>query len=248
MRGDKALEAYFHDNGTDFYHEDRNGCASTFHAAHLGVTEIVQLLIDSGADPQHPTLDGWTPLHSCYAYPEITHALLKNGVDLNSLTKLGSTPLFLGAYSGVLGVVKVLLSYKPILELTTVEGASALTAATNHGNTEVIRLLLKAGANYDHQSGRNTFPLQFAIERSMEDVVRLLMEHNSKINLVDDDGDTALDCITHGTIAQILVNGGADLNIRNKHRDTPIRKAVSSSNREVVKYPGKKAKLDVCRG
>lgn len=106
MRGDKALVAYLLDNGANFYYEDRNGCTSTSLAAHLGFTEIVQLLIDSGADPQHPALDGWTPLHSCYAYPKTTHALLKNGVDLNRLTKLGSTPLYLAAYSGVLEVVK----------------------------------------------------------------------------------------------------------------------------------------------
>ena len=147
--------------------------------------------------------------------------------------------------------MKVLLAYKPDLELMSVEGASALTAATKFGNTEIIRLLLEAGANIDHQSGRNNFSLQFAVERNMEDVLRMLMEYNPKTNLVDDDGDTALHCMnsrTSVTIAKLLVNSGADLNIRNKTRDTPICKAVWSGNREVVKYLAKKAKLDVVGG
>ena len=74
------------------------------------------------------------------------------------------------------------------------------------------------------------------------------MDDNPNVNLVDKDGDTALNCIhaiTPLTIAKILVNGGADCNIRNKKHYTPICTAVLSENAKIVKYLAKKAKLDI---
>ena len=251
MKGDKALVAYLLDRGADVYHEDCNGCTSIIHAAHLGFADIVQLLIDGGADIEHHASNGWTPLHSCHSHAETTHVLLKNGADVNSVTNLGATPLFLAARSGVYDVVKALLSYNPDLELTLADGASALIGGIRSGNAEVVRLLLEAGANINHQSERNRFPLQFAVERNMVDVLRVLMEYSPKLDLVDDDGDTALHCINSDTsieIVKILVNAGVDVNFRNRNRDTPICKAVWSNIPETLIYLAKKAKLDIVGG
>ena len=251
IKGDKALVAYLLDRGADVYHEDCNGCTSTIHAAHLGFAEIVQLLIDGGADLEHHASNGWTPLHSCHSHAETTHVLLNNGADVNSVTKLGATPLFLAACSGVHNVVKTLLSYNPDLELTLADGASALIGGIRSGNVEVVRLLLEAGANVNHQSERNRFPLQFAVERNLVSVLRVLMEYGPKLDLVDDDGDTALHCINSDTpieVVKILVNAGVDVDFRNINRDTPICKAVWSNIPETILYLAKKAKLDIVGG
>ena len=251
MKGDKALVAYLLDRGADVDHEDRNGCTSTIHAAHLGFAEIVQLLINGGADLEHHASNGWTPLHSCHSHVETTHVLLKNGADVNSVTKLGATPLFLAASSGAYDVVKALLSYMPDLELTLADGASALIGGIRAGNAEVVRLLLEAGANINRQSERKQFPLQFAVDRNMIDVLRVLMEYSPKLDLVDDDGDTALHCINSDTsikIVKILVNAGINVNYRNRNRDTPICKAVWSNIPETLLYLAKKAKLDIVGG
>lgn len=77
------------------------------------------------------------------------------------------------------------------------------------------------------------------------------MEYNPNVNLVDQDGDTALNCIkssTSITIAKIPVNGGADCNISNKKHHTPICTAALSENSEIVKYLAKKAELDIVGG
>ena len=251
MNGDKALVAYLLDRGADVYHQDCNGCTSTIHAAHLGFAGIVQLLIDSGANLEHHASNGWTPLHSCHSHAETTHVLLKNGAGVNSATKLGATPLFLAASSGVFDVVKTLLSYSPNLELTLADGASALIGGIRSGSPDVVRLLLEAGANINHQSARNRFPLQFAVERNMVDVLRVLMEYSPKLDLVDDDGDTALHCMNSNTsieIVRILVNAGVDVNFRNRNRDTPVCKAVWSNIPKTLLYLAKKAKLDIVGG
>ena len=251
MKGDKELVAYLLDHGADINHLDDKNCTSTFLAAKFGFAEIVQLLIDRGADPQHPAHEGWTPLHACWAHAETTHTLLKHGVDVNKITNQGLTPLHIAAYRGSFEVVKVILSYDPELEVTTPSGHSALTAAAQYGETEVIRLLLEAGAKINHQTISGDFALQYAVVKNMENMLRMLMEYNPDVNLVGVFGQTALHYLnsdTSVTIVKILVNGGADLSIRDVDQDTPICNAVWSSKLEVLEYLAKKAKLDIVGG
>ena len=251
MKGDKELVAYLLDYGADINHVDDNDCTSTVLAAKCGFTEIVQLLIDRGADPQRSAFDGWTPLHACWAHPETTHILLKNGVDVNKVTNGGVTPLHIAACRGRFEVVKVILSYNPDLEITTPSGESALTYAAQYGEIEVIRLLLEAGANINHQNNFKKFALQYAVEKNMEVMLRILMEYNPEVNLIDDFGQTALHCLDSDssvTITKILVNGGADLSIRDVDQETPICNAVWRSKLEVLEYLAKKAKLEIVGG
>ncbi len=254
--GHKAVVAYLLENGADVHHGIEHGSTAIHLAASYGFSEIVQLLIDNGADVQRPSSSGWTPLHLCYDYPEMTQLLLKNGAEVNSVTQSGRTALYLAADNNYPEVVKALLSYSPDLEVTIIDEVKgntrwALSAAVGNGSAEVTRLLLEAGANVDHQDQHNNVPLHFAALQNQEDVLRILMEYNPKVNLVDDDGDTALNCINPRTsvaIVKILVNGGADCNIRNKLQNSPICRAALSQNTDVLEYLAKKTTIDVVGG
>lgn len=246
IKGHKAVVAYLLDHGGDVRHADRDGVTSVHLAVQYGFMEIAQLLIDSGAD-LHCRSNGWAPIHLCHDDPEMMQCLLKNGADVNDTGKQGYTALYIAALNNHPEVVKVLLSYNPDLEITH-KNRSALTAATERGNTEVVRLLLEAGANVNHQSGQNNFPLQIAVAKNREDILRILMRYNPKVNLVDDNGNTALHSVSSKTsvmIAKILDVGGADLNIRNKEQETPICKAVWFNNSKIIKYLANEAVLDI---
>ena len=248
MKGHKALVAYLLDHGADVNHADRYGMTSILLAVHFGFTEIAQLLIDRGADLQCRRR-GWAPIHLSHDQPEMTRCLLRNGADVNGIGKQDYTPLYIAAFNDCPEVVKVLLLYKPNLEITHIDenDRTALTVATERGKTEVVRLLLEAGADINHRSGQNKFPLQFAVAENREDTLRILMKYDPKVDLVDNDGNTALHCINSRTsvsIAKILDVGGADLNILNKEQDTPLCKAVWFNNLRIVKYLANEAKLD----
>ena len=182
----------------------------------------------------------------------MTDYLLRNGADVNEVGKHDRTSLFLAARHNHPEVVKVLLSYDADLEIDTpIQRGSALSVATERGNTEVVRLLLEAGANVNHRSRPNFSPLQWAVVENREDILRILMKYNPKVNLVDEDGDTALHCVNSKTsvmIVNILDVGGADPNIRNKENETPICKAVWFNNSNIVKYLANEAKLDIQGG
>lgn len=129
MKGHKAVVAYLLDHGADVHHADCSGVTSIHFAVQYGYTEIAQLLIDRGAD-LHCLSNGWAPIHLCHNHPEMTHCLLRNGVDVNDTGKQGYTPLYIAAVNNRPEVVKVLLSYKPNLE----------TAPTQYGNRSALLL------------------------------------------------------------------------------------------------------------
>ena len=247
--GRKDIVAYLLDWGAAFYHADNSGFTSAHLAAQFGWTEILRLLIAHGANPQSQTNGGATALHLSYDHPETTKLLLKIGATMNSVTKNGCTPLDFAAATKQPEVVTALLAYNAdpnILHNRSIR--SALTIATMNGNAEVVRLLLEAGANVNQQSDNKNFPLQYAFVSNLEHVLRILMEYNPMTDLVNNHGNTALHRIHSGTsvsIVKILINNGADPNIRNNDQDTGICNAARFNNSAVLKYLAQKAELDV---
>jgi len=254
--GHIAVVAYLLDHGADIHHTNNMGQTTILLAARRGFAELVQFLIDKGADLHRPSTNNWTPLHLSYDFAEATRVLMENGADANRVMR-HYTPLYLAASENYIETVKVLLSFNPDLEIEydgddDQMGYTALTIATVNGHTDVIRLLLEAGANVNHRSKHKYFPLQWAVISNKEDIVRILMEYNTELNLVDDDGDATLNCIRSPTsvaIAKLLVNRGADLEIRNNQGYTPLCKAAMCNNLDVVKYLiAKKAELNITGG
>ena len=63
-----------------------------------------------------------------------------------ALTTDGRTPLMVASYSGKVEVVRLLLQQSNIDTNQTSGGMSALGAATMNNHTEIIQLLVNAGA------------------------------------------------------------------------------------------------------
>ncbi|RDW77997.1 hypothetical protein BP5796_05849 [Coleophoma crateriformis] len=227
-------------------------------AADNNYLDVVELLLAKGADVHFSTPYGWRPLHAAHNSPEIARALLNSGADVNCISNSG-TILYLAARYNHPGVVKICLQYNPNLEVEFVEeghfdGMTALTVAADCGNTEIMRLLLDAGANINHMTRRNNFPLQFFLIRNVptEEGLRTLLEYNPNLELQDDDHDVALNCLTPTTpvsLVKLLVHAGAKLEIANHLGYTPLCTAIVQGNNEVVKFLlSKKAEVNNIRG
>lgn len=254
MAGHTDIVTYLLDHGANINHTNVFGHTSILLAAQSGFAKLVQLLIDRGADLHRATTDNWTPIHLSYNHLETTRVLMENGADANRIAN-DYTPLYLAASENQIEVVKVLLSFDPDLEIRYQTGYTVLGIATLRGYTKVVRLLLEAGANVNQQFDHNNFALQWPVTYNTcntEDILHTLMEYHPDLNLVDDDGDSALHCINFSTtlaVVKLLVNGGSDLETRNYKRMTPLCRAVMVENIEIVKYLiAKKAELNIIGG
>ena len=80
-------------------------------AAHLGHKDVVQLLLDKGADPNKTNYDGWTPLHGAASrgHTNVVQLLLERGADPIKSDNYGHTPQYKAVVNGHKGVVQCLL-------------------------------------------------------------------------------------------------------------------------------------------
>jgi ankyrin repeat protein len=116
-------------------------------------TQLVELLLRHGADPYQVDRRGRQAIHYAAAVGNIAivDVLFQRQGSINVQTQAGATPLILAAQRADIALVSRLLELRAALdiEMNTPRGKTALFAATETGNSELVILLLKAGANRD---------------------------------------------------------------------------------------------------
>lgn len=160
-------------------------------AAYSGFENIVQLVLQNGADVNREGGKYGTAIQAVaiYGHVEIVRLPIQYGANLKVQGgELGK----LDALSGMCMIERVSsTTTKPYLGPRRQNGnyETALQAACVTGNFEIVRLLLANGADPSDKDEYRRTPLHRA---SYEEVVDLLLEQGTNINLKDRLGGTAL--------------------------------------------------------
>ena len=116
-----------------------------FTALHIAATaghlQIVQLLVDVGADIDRRDSTGVSPLLQAVGWPEIMKVLLAAGADVDSATKQGVTPLMSAAAFGEIESAHLLIASGADLNRRDAGGSSAADIAGEKGEDEIAALL-----------------------------------------------------------------------------------------------------------
>jgi uncharacterized protein len=96
-------------------------------------------------------VSGETALHIVVARRDTTWLsfLLAKGANANLADKKGVSPLMLATQYGYADGVNLLLKNKALVDATNRSGETALIRAVHLRNAEMVRILIKAGANPD---------------------------------------------------------------------------------------------------
>ena len=144
---------------------DANANYAPIHvAADVGSLELVQLLLEAGADKHVAT----------------------------AATEEGAWALSNAAQNGHLEVARLLLNAGAAPDAARVREGTALYFACQNGHLDVARMLLEAGADKDTALDNGATALIIAAEKGHFEVVRLLLNAGADKNAAQKSGATAL--------------------------------------------------------
>ena len=127
-----------------------------------GALEIMELLIEKGADVNGKDKDGFTPLHNIAKDEKMKHReekiklLVKNGADVNVRNKAGGIPLLCAIGSKKINLIKALVENGADVNMKSLCGETPLDMAMSFekkGMKEIIDLLRKHGAKRGKKNG-----------------------------------------------------------------------------------------------
>ena len=159
---------------------------------HLAVRncaiEIIEMLLDRGANIDAECEKGTTPLHDAIRWEkmEIVELLLNRGADVNAKGKSGKTYLHIAADEGYVLIAEHLLKHgADVNSVWTCDGNkhySPLYLAVINGHEKVVKLLLECGANVDARDLDGKTILYYAVKVGRSLIIEHLLKHSPDID------------------------------------------------------------------
>ncbi|XP_065346711.1 uncharacterized protein LOC135943972 [Cloeon dipterum] len=196
------------------------------HAALENYPEIVEKLVDYGADVNLQDKKGWTALHFAARYcPELIQKLLDHGSDLTSNEQQEWRALNIAAERNQ-QLSQKLLDHGADVNLKEQYGWTALHFAARY-NPELIQKLLEHGADVNLKTKHGWTALHFAANFFPE-MSQKLLNHDADINSKDNDGLTPLHEAAryNPELIQMLLDHGAGVNLADNDGWTALHYAA----------------------
>ena len=167
--------------GTSVEARDPNGRTALIAAAYRNDLPIVDVLIAAGADvnAKDQTQQSAYLIATSDGFLELLQRTFKAGADVHSTDSFNGTGLIRAAERGHVEIVQELLKTDIKIDHVNNLGWTALLEAIMFGNgderhTEVVRLLVEAGANVNLADREGETPLSHARRRGYQNIVVML--------------------------------------------------------------------------
>lgn len=196
-------------------------------AAQRGNPEIVELLIEHGADIQIGKESGErTPLMDAtdHGHAEIVKYLISKGADIDAADKYGNTAMIIACEKGYTVLVRAFLKAGADITKKTKYGDTALVKAIAGKHQPIAKMLIKHHPEFDRKEA-----LGAAIVAGDIDIARILLTREVDVNERRFKGGTLLMLAADDpALIKFLIEKGADVNAKDDDGETALMKAVAS--------------------
>jgi ankyrin repeat protein len=188
----EAMVAWLLSQGVDPDTLGEQGLSPLVLAGVFGHLGIAQLLVRGGADIEGCSEKGWTPFAAAVnnGHEKVASYLLEQGAALLPArdTEPGLNPLVRAAREGHTRLVVLILQR---MAATMPPGAVAdvlrepylMSEAISEGHTEVVKLLVAAGAPVTNESSGLSPPISWAFYKNRAEIAKVLLENGASLDI-----------------------------------------------------------------
>ncbi|KAK6978622.1 ankyrin repeat domain-containing protein 50 [Biomphalaria glabrata] len=214
-----------------------DGLTPLMISSQNGNTEMIDLLIKYGARLNDINHDKSTSLMLAAqsGSAESVGKLLQYGSNPHVSNSHGTTALIIATIQGCCHVVEILIKYKVAVDAKDISQWTALFYAIRYRYSEIVNLLLLAGANVNEIGTDGSTPLSLSLEFGNVEIVKMLSPYASsrewmlKQSLIPACRASNLEVVTH------LLQSGADVNEMNSESETALMITSQRNYVEIVR-------------
>ena len=221
--------------------KDSAGQTSRLCPAMWSDPAVCQVLIDAGADIETKNGRGRSPLHVASFSGELTTVkmLVKAGADVRATDAARATCLILAASFGHTDTVRYLVGLPEVdLNYQNSENYTALHIAVQEKHTDVVQVLIDAGADFETKNDVRRTALHVASISGELTTVKMLVEAGADVRATDAEGSTCLILAAYfghtDTVRYLVGLPEVDLNDQDGENDTALHCAVEQNHPDMV--------------
>ena len=225
----------------DVNHKGNAGYTALLAAAEKH-PDVVQVLIDAGADVEVKDTVGRSPLHLACRSGALAavNVLVKAGADVCVTDNKGDRCLMSAAHQGHTETVQYLVGLPEVdMNHSSTRGITSLHFAVLKKHFAVVQLLIDAGADIEAKDDEMSYrPLHCACEVGELEVVKMLNKAGADVCAIDFEGDVCLTVAAdHGhteTVRYLVGLKDVNVNHRNLMGYTALHHARQEQRADVV--------------
>lgn len=227
------------DASTQLPDRERPSDAPTMPLLHLAIAEnkldVLQSLIEHGADLNVRNTEGRLPLHDCFELgrDDLAKALLNSGAIPDVCA---------AAAYGLHDQLREILTREPALSNDLTTGESPLGWSVYGAQPVSTEILFEHGAIVDRPP-YDTYAWGPAAMVASTAVTPVLLKHRANPNWQNSAGNTPIHLVITSRIVldpagfvELLLKSGADVTLRNRQGRTPLEEALAQTGRVAETY------------